>query len=486
MVQQPLLYIITVGFFISIAGCPSPTKQSPPPPATQQNASTDLPPQPPTHPPQPSQPAQPQLTQPQPSQQTHPTCPQPQQPPTPEPNEPAHEPQPPQPPSDQPTAAQPPEPNTPTTAQPTPEQTEPNQPAPPSVPGPNQPTQTTPEPNQPTLPPAEPNTAPTTPPEPNVPEPNQPAVSTTPPEPNTTTLTPAEPNIPQPDTTEPNLAEPNILEPNLPRPTTPEPNLPPSTSARTFHDKCAEILRNYVNDDGTVDYKNLRRHRLKLIRLLRDFDNLDPNEYNSWSQADKIAFWINVYNIKMLDIITENYPIKPISRFHTVIWGPNSIRHIEGIWSRRKFMVMDEEFTLGEIEKRFFRKQFADPRILLALTRASLSSPPLRKEPYYGYKLDQQLDDQARKFLASPYAFKIDRQKGRVYLSALFQKTMYGTEFLKKYAIDRKFKDQQPTTRAVLNFISRYIRPEDASYLETGNYTVQFMRYDWTINDGSK
>ena len=99
--------------------------------------------------------------------------------------------------------------------------------------------------------------------------------------------------------------------------------------------------------------------------------------------------------------------------------------------------------------------------------------------------LDKQLDDQARKFFSSPLAFKIDKSKGKVYLSALFQKTEYGKMFLARYGIDRKFKTNEPETRAVLNLITNFVSEDVKSYLELGNYTVQFMGYNWTINDGS-
>jgi len=72
-----------------------------------------------------------------------------------------------------------------------------------------------------------------------------------------------------------------------------------------------------------------------------------------------------------------------------------------------------------------------------------------------------------------------------VYLSSLFQSSSYGREFISKFAIDKKFKDQEPTTRAVLNFITNYVSDDKVSFLEVGKYSVKFMKYDWTINDGS-
>jgi len=265
-----------------------------------------------------------------------------------------------------------------------------------------------------------------------------------------------------------------------------EPNEQEIQPAVSFHDKCSEVLKNFVDDKGMVDYTTLRRQRLKLKALLREFENLNPNEYRSWTKENKIAFWLNAYNIQMLKIITDNYPIQSsrILRLYPG-WGPNSILHIKGIWTDYKFLVMDEEFTLSGIDKRFFRKEFDDPRIFFAISKGSLSSPPLHNEPYYGHRLNKQLDEQVQRFLSSPLALQIDTEKQRVYLSSLFQLSSYGKGFMSKFAIDKKFKDHDPTTRAVLNFITHYVSRDKVSFLEVGNYSVKYMKYDWTINDGS-
>jgi hypothetical protein len=285
----------------------------------------------------------------------------------------------------------------------------------------------------------------------------------------------------EPDATEPNMAEPNEAEPN-------EIELQPRVS---FHDKCADILSGFVDEKGLVYYKKLKHDRLELIRLLTEFAELNAREYNSWPREDKLAFWINAYNIQKLNIIVRNYPIES-QRWHRFWWPPTSIRHIPPVevvgvskWNKYKFLVMDEEFTLALIEQRFFRKEFGEPRALFALSRASLSSPLLRNEPYYGYKLEQQLNDQTKKFLSSPRAFRIDKHKQRVYLSALLDPGQYGGDFVSEYHTDKKFKDQKPATRAVLNFITNYISTQDKSFLETESYSVRYIRYDWRLNDSS-
>jgi hypothetical protein len=322
-------------------------------------------------------------------------------------------------------------------------------------------------------------------------------------EPNEVKPAVAEPNVPGPAKPEPNeappakpdsnevkptkvesaKAEPSKVEPNNIKPILPEPNQVKPQPTISFHDKCADILKNYVNDKGMVNYKSLRHKRPELKNLLDEFANLDPNEYNRWPKEDKIAFWINAYNIQMLKIIIDNYPIQG-SRFLNPIYGPTSIRHIKGIWTDYKLIVMDEEFTLVKVDQRFLTKEFAEPMVFFAISLASLSGPPLRNEPYYGHKLYQQLEDQTKRFLSNPLLFSIDRENKKVYLSAILQPSWRGKEFISKFGTDKKFKDQEPETRAVLNFISKYLPRQDVDFLEVENYSIKY-RYDWTLNDGS-
>ncbi len=304
----------------------------------------------------------------------------------------------------------------------------------------------------------------------------------------------AQPNKLKPANAEPNAAEPNLpaaklAEPNTVKTDISEPNAGRGISKLSFRDKCSSILSTYVSSAGTVDYKNLKRKKTELSQLLSEFRGLDPNEYNSWSKEDKIAFWINVYNIQMLKIITDNYPIES-ARVNRLWWPLNSIRHIPpsevvgtAKWDSYKFIVMNEEFTLSEVENRFFIKEFDEPRAFLAVSYASVSGPPLWNEPYYGPKLYRQLDDQVKRFLASRNALVIDRDGQAVYLSAIFDPTWHGNSFISKYGTDKKFKEQSPVIRAVLNFITAYVDQQDVNFLEVGNYTVGYINYDWRLNE---
>lgn len=265
----------------------------------------------------------------------------------------------------------------------------------------------------------------------------------------------------------------------------PQPPKPVDSPADDFHKQCSDILADYVTGDGKVNYRMLKRKKSQLRKLLEKFDKLNSGKYNKWSNHDKIAFWINAYNLQLLRIIIDNYPIES-SRILRILWPPDSIRHIDkniGGIKKQKFIVMDEEFTLESIEQRLFQQQFDEPRAFLALSGATISSPALRNEPYFGQSLDEQLNDQAQKFLARPDAFRIDREKQKVYISAIFHPGWFAGSFIEKYGTDKKFKDHPPATRAVLNFITNYIPEPDVYFLETAIYSIEYIKFNWRLNE---
>ena len=73
-----------------------------------------------------------------------------------------------------------------------------------------------------------------------------------------------------------------------------------------------------------------------------------------------------------------------------------------------------------------------------------------------------------------------------VRLSALFKPTWRGAEFVNRYGTDKKFKTCDPETGAVLNFVTGYLPREDGYFLEVENYTIEYMNFDWRLNDTSR
>jgi hypothetical protein len=256
----------------------------------------------------------------------------------------------------------------------------------------------------------------------------------------------------------------------------------PNNIANSFNNKFESILAIYVDDKGKVDYAKLRRMRLILTPLLQELDTLDAKEYDTWPKPEKIAFWINTYNVCTLKVIADNYPIKA-SVYKTLFYPANSIMQIDRAWTDYKFSVMGVAYNLSEIEQRILLNQFDEQRVAFALSYASGWSPRLRNKPYYGERLDQQLDQQVREFIASGKGFRIDKDSDTVYLSIVFSATRFPTGFVEKRGSDSRFNDERPEIRALLNFISAYLDRADIDYLSGKKYSVNYIRPDWVLND---
>jgi len=246
------------------------------------------------------------------------------------------------------------------------------------------------------------------------------------------------------------------------------------------YDNYAEVLKSYVDNNGMVNYKELKANRAKLDSFAQHLSTLDEQTYKKWSSNDKIAFWINAYNGLTLKAIIDNYPIKS-SFFKSRIYPKNSIRQISGVWDKIKHKVMGKDRTLEHIEHEILRKQFKEPAIHVALVCAAMGCPPLRNEPYIGNKLEEQFDDQGRRFLSEPKKFNIDRKGEKVSLSLIFK--WFGSDFISKYGTEKTLPRLNKNETAAINYISRVLEKNDRDYLLRGNFKIKYLDYDWSLNE---
>jgi len=246
------------------------------------------------------------------------------------------------------------------------------------------------------------------------------------------------------------------------------------------YDVYAAVLQKYVNDRGLVHYRGLKSDSTSLDAFTVTLETLDPKIYDQWTDKEKSAFWLNAYNALTLKAIVTHYPIQP-TFLASLRFPKNSIRQIPGVWDQLRFGVMGRQLTLDDIEHEILRKQFNEPRIHVALVCAAMGCPPLRNEPYTGTKLEAQLGDQTHRFLHNPLKCRIDRQGKRVYLSAIFK--WFGADFIKTYAADGKFGGYSGAEGAVLNFLSPHLGEDERRYLVTGTYNIDYLDYDWSLNE---
>ncbi len=228
-----------------------------------------------------------------------------------------------------------------------------------------------------------------------------------------------------------------------------------------------DLLKTYVSPTGLVDYGALQAQPAVLESFVAKLGAVSPAAYDSWSEADQIAFLINAYNALTLQSIIAQNPLK------------QSIRDIPGVWNFKQHRLLGQGLTLDAIEHDILRRQFSEPRIHAALVCAAISCPPLRQEAFTGGDLNAQLDDQVQRWLTSPHGLQIDRDQNRVAISAIFK--WFGEDWEAQYAAPDQFTGS-PRERGALNFISSYLSPGDRAYLAAGDYRLSYLDYDWALN----
>lgn len=221
------------------------------------------------------------------------------------------------------------------------------------------------------------------------------------------------------------------------------------------------FFKKYVAD-GKVNYSEVKEQRAldKIINDLKDFEpySIDDN----W---ERLAFWINVYNVYTIKLVTDHYPIESILEIESESGAnPFEIKFIEMKAGRR--------FSLDEIEKKIIIPKYNEPRIHYALVCAAESCPVIIPEAYTPEKLDEQLDRQAGIFINDKNKNFLYKKDNEIFLSMIYK--WYGKDFIKKDS-------------SALNHILKYINSEDRDFIVTNNIKkIFYLDYNWNINDNKQ
>lgn len=179
------------------------------------------------------------------------------------------------------------------------------------------------------------------------------------------------------------------------------------------------------------------------------------------TREEQIAFYINAYNACCIKGILDHYPVK-------------SPKDIPGFFDQLKFAVAGETLTINQIEYDRLIAKYKDMRAHFAVNCTDRSCLPLKPGAYTGKSLDAELDGDAVRFTKSGKHFRFDHEKKIVYVSKLFD--WYGKKFLNDEK--RPVAEGKPEL-----FLLPYLDDVSRKLLESGKYRVEFIEWDWTLNE---
>jgi hypothetical protein len=232
-------------------------------------------------------------------------------------------------------------------------------------------------------------------------------------------------------------------------------------AAAPDHAAFEAILNTHVvaGADGLnrVRYADLKRQALAGLGAY--IAQLQAVRASALPAGDQMAFWINLYNAKTLQIVAENYPVTSIK---DIDLGGGFFGR--GPWKAKLLRLEGHDLSLDNIEHDILRKKFPDPLIHYALNCASVGCPNLHKQTYRAATLDDQLRAGARAYVNHPRGLSISGD--RLTASKIYR--WYAADFGGAAGLSRHW--------------AAYAEPELKSRL-AGQVSVDLYVYDWSLND---
>ncbi|MCH9853873.1 MAG: DUF547 domain-containing protein [Alphaproteobacteria bacterium] len=229
----------------------------------------------------------------------------------------------------------------------------------------------------------------------------------------------------------------------------------PKTSAIDYSNY-EEFLEKYIttsakaNGVSYFDYKNISADGHQLLKnQLRLMEGVFITNYRKPIQ---LGYWLNLYNIIVLDEVLTNYPI-------------DNIRDIKNIFTDKKVTIQNLPLSLDDIEHKIIRPTFKDYRIHAALNVASISSGRLTVKAY-GYNINQELQDAMVAWLARSDIFRIE-----------------GNNIHLVRAFDWYTEDFGNSESAMLFTISQHLNHSENLRLRRTSNRKIIYDYNWDLND---
>lgn len=213
-----------------------------------------------------------------------------------------------------------------------------------------------------------------------------------------------------------------------------------------------ELLTKYVTVDGLVDYKGFASEKQKLEKYI-DFIKLNYPD-DSWSDNEKMAYWINAYNTFTVWLILDNYPLKSIMKIK---------EKGKSAWDIKFIDIGGKIYSLNDIEHNILRKEFNDPRIHFGINCASYSCPKLLNTAIKANELDTRLDNLAKGFVNDSDRNNI--KKDKIKISQLFK--WFPEDFTKEGSL--------------IDYLNKYSDIKIAT-----DAKVEFLEYNWNLNENQE
>jgi len=213
------------------------------------------------------------------------------------------------------------------------------------------------------------------------------------------------------------------------------------------------FFERYVDQSGKVAYQTVQNDS-EFQDLLEYIATVNIGKF---SNDERLAFYINSYNVLAIKNVADHWPI-------------HSPMDVSGFFKNFKFLIAGEELSLDDIEyKKIFPME--DVLVHFGLVCAAMSCPRLLNIPFRAPSLTNQLIHNAHEFLQDTSKNKLDKSTNTFFMSEIFK--WFRPNFVSRYG-------------SLLQTAQHFVLPEDSAYIAHHKISIDFLKYDWTLNSQTK
>jgi len=169
------------------------------------------------------------------------------------------------------------------------------------------------------------------------------------------------------------------------------------TQAATGTRMKASVKRSTVNEANRFYYETFQDNEEAQAMLIGIQESLEavpteaPLQY--FSRDEQLAYWLNLYNVTVLNQIIKEYPVRNLKK---IVTGKNSF------FSEKLLDVAGIPLSLDDIEYTILKNNYnGDPLIIYGLYQGYIGGPNIRRNAYTGSEVWRQLKNNAFEFINS-------------------------------------------------------------------------------------
>lgn len=178
---------------------------------------------------------------------------------------------------------------------------------------------------------------------------------------------------------------------------------------------------------------------------------------NSLSKKEQIAYWLNLYNVVVIDEINKVYPLKNLEEF---------VSAKDGLLARKIINAGGVQLSLNDIQYGVLKQKYPDEVLVIyGLYQGYIGSPSIRKYAYTGANLNRSLQFNANDFINTNRG---TYPSGKIFRVAGFYQR--NASYFPDFATDLR------------SHLREYLREDEIPLLDESQQLVADIN-DWTVTD---